>query len=144
MKAAPGQLARGVARSLLMSRQGGRLNSVCRDFPASTLGGGSQGDRPSYHDLLQEVEDLQAGHQQHAMRRPPTYPVGHDFDPAITTLFGPGGGEDLGQELVNVPEYDPTVINLPWEVQHNLRHGMGHFLLMCSVTASGKRTSEWQ
>ncbi len=122
-----------------MSRQGGQLNSVHHDFPASTPGGGSQGDRPSYHDLLQEVEDLRAGRQQHAMRQPPTYPVGHDFDPAVTALFGPGGGEDLGQELVNIPEYDPTVINLPWEVRHNLHHGMRHFPRLTSFSLEACR-----
>ncbi|KAK0430328.1 hypothetical protein EV421DRAFT_309894 [Armillaria borealis] len=132
---APGQSARSVSRSVSMSGYGGRLSSVRRDFPGSahqtSVNGMVHERRPSYEDLLQEVEDLRSMRQHQ--------PAGSNFDPAVATLFGHNGRALVARDHHAVPLYDPTVINLPWEVKHNLRHGMRHYPRLTSFSLEACR-----
>ncbi|KAK0475506.1 hypothetical protein IW261DRAFT_1645903 [Armillaria novae-zelandiae] len=122
-----------IPSSSMGDRQGGRLESVRRDFPPNGhfLANKSQSERPSYYDLLHEVENLRASHQQ---RQPTVLPTDCIFDPAVAALFGHATGDNLGQEHTNIPEYDPTIVNLPWEVKHNLRNGMPYFPCLTSFS----------
>ncbi len=130
MQVAQGQSARGTSRSMSTSGYGGRLSSVRHDFPDSarrTPVNHPHEGHPSYEDLLQEVENLRAVRQ----------PAGSDFDPAVATLFGQEG-RALGNHNA-IPTYDPTVINLPWEIKHNLCHGMCHYPRLTSFSLEACR-----
>ncbi|PBK65265.1 hypothetical protein ARMSODRAFT_961274 [Armillaria solidipes] len=135
MQVAPGQSARSVSRSASTSGYGGRLSSVRRDFPGSAhqtpVNGMVHEGRPSYEDLLQEVEGLRSMRQHQ--------PAGSNFDPAVATLFGHNGRALVARDHHAVPLYDPTVINLPWEVKHNLRHGMRHYPRLTSFSLEACR-----
>ncbi|KAK0435230.1 uncharacterized protein EV420DRAFT_1653370 [Desarmillaria tabescens] len=82
---------------------------------------GSVGEQPSYEDLLQEVHALHAGRLPSPMPR-------RDQGTMTTTLFAGNAENTQGTVTPNISEYDPTAINLPFEVRHNLRNGMPHFL----------------